>query len=380
MTDTVTATVAHKAKSANVTDANVTGAVSNAASLAAQLGGQLVGENRPVTALAPPDTLGDAPQSGSVVVLSAEEVRAFQSRDLGRVTQGLGALVVSEAVNEGLGAVTCPVIAVPDARLAFAQLTAIFAPPIPKATIAAKAVVHPDAVLGEGVSIGAGAVIGAGVRLGVGCRIGAGCVVGDGAVVGPDTLLHANVTLYPGVQLGARVILHSGVVVGGDGFGYAFGPQGALKIYHHGTVVLEDDVEVGANSCIDRGTLSETRIGARSKIDNLCQIGHNVVIGPDCVVAGASAVGGSTVLGRGVVLGGQVGVTDHVQLGDGVRVAGGSSVLKSVPAGETWAGYPARPHRRWVRELYLLGRLGAIWEHLKDEVRSEGAEPGKKRD
>ncbi len=344
----------------------------DAATLAAQLGGQLVGENRAITALVASSTLNDSPLSGSVVVLSAEEVQAFQTReDSERVTQFLGALVVPEAGAERLGSVFCPVITVPDTRFAFAKLTAIFAPPTPKATIAATAVVHPDAVLGEGVSIGAGTVIGAGVQLGDGCRIGAGCVVGEGALVGEATLLHANVTLYPGVQLGARVILHSGVVVGGDGFGYAFGPQGALKIYHHGTAVLEADVEVGANSCIDRGTLAETRIGARSKIDNLCQIGHNVVIGPDCVIAGASAVGGSTVLGRGVVLGGQVGVTDHVQLGDGVRVAGGSSVLKSVPAGETWAGYPARPHRRWVRELYLLGRLEAIWDYLKGDIRSQ---------
>ena len=372
MTDTV-------AQNVIATNAKVTKAVSDAVTLAAQLGGQLVGENRTVTALVAPDALGDAPQSGksgSVVVLSAEEVRAFQSRGLERMTQGLGALVVSEAVNEALGAVTCPVIAVPDTRLAFAQLTAIFVPPLPKAVIAETAAIHPDAVLGKGVSIGAGAVIGEGVQLGNGCRIGAGCVIGEGAVIGDDALLHANVTLYPGVQLGARVILHSGVVVGGDGFGYAFGLQGALKIYHHGTVVLEDDVEVGANSCIDRGTLAETRIGARSKIDNLCQIGHNVVIGPDCVIAGASAIGGSTVLGRGVVLGGQVGVTDHVRLGEGARVAGGSSVLKSIPAGETWAGYPARPHRRWVRELYLLGRLEAVWEHLKGDLRS--AKKGKR--
>ena len=370
MTDTATDTVAQDATAAKNT--------SDAATLAAQLGGQLVGENRAVTALVAPSALTDAPPSGSVVVLSTEEFRAL-THDLERVTQTLAALVVPKGLVEGFD-VPCPVITVPDTRLAFAQLTAIFAPPAPKATIAATAVVHPDAVLGEGVSIGAGAVIGAGVQLGDGCRIGAGCVIGEGAVIGDDSLLHANVTLYPGVQLGTRVILHSGVVVGGDGFGYAFGPQGALKIHHHGTVVIEADVEVGANSCVDRGTLAETRIGARTKIDNLCQLGHNVVIGPDCVIAGASAVGGSTVLGRGVVLGGQVGVTDHVQLGDGARVAGGSSVLKSVPAGETWAGYPARPHRRWVRELYLLGRLEAIWEHLKGDVRSTSTRTKRKRD
>ena len=112
--------------------------------------------------------------------------------------------------------------------------------------------------------------------------------------------------------------------------------------------------------------MGETRIGARSKIDNLCQIGHNVVMGPDCVIAGATAIGGSTTLGRGVVVGGKVGVNDHIRIGDGVRVAGGAGVIRSIPAGETWAGFPAQPHRRWVREHYLLGRLERIWLHVKE--------------
>ena len=351
-----------------VNAAHATG--TDALTLAQQLGGQLEGENCTVTGLLAPEDLSK-PRPGGVVVLSTEQFTALQARkDARQVTQSLGALVVPEG-TKGLERVACPVITVPDTRLAFARLTAVFAPAEPEAFIASTAVIHPDAVLGEGVGVGAGAVIGAGAQIGRGCRIGAGCVVGEGVVIGEKTLLYANVTLYPGVQLGARVILHGGVVIGGDGFGYAFGPQGALKIHHHGTVILEDEVEVGANSCIDRGTLSATRIGSRSKIDNLCQIGHNALIGPDCVIAGASAVGGSTVLGRGVVLGGQVGVTDHVQLGDGVKIAGGSSVLKSVPAGETWAGYPARPHRRWVRELYLLGKLEAVWEHLKGDLKAK---------
>ncbi len=342
----------------------LTTAPADAKALAQALGGQLEGENRPVTTLLSPEALEGEPQAGGVVALSAKQTAAFRQVPDNLHLEHLAALVVPEPL-EAEHEFPCPVITVADTRIAFAQLTALFAPATPKMEIAETACIHPSATLGEGASVGAGAVIGAGVRLGAGCRVGAGCVLGEGVVLGEGTLLHANVTLYPGVQLGARVILHSGVVVGADGFGYAFGPQGALKIHHHGTVVIGDDVEVGANSCIDRGTLSETRIGARSKIDNLCQIGHNAVLGPDCVVAGASAVGGSTVLGRGVVLGGQVGVTDHVRLGDGVRIAGGSSVLKSVPAGEVWAGYPARPHRRWVRELYLLGKLETIWKQLK---------------
>ncbi len=360
----------------------------NTATLAQKLGGRLSGETLSVTRLLSADDLlyadllskqNGKSQIGGVVVFSPTEVAAFSNQpDKGSATKNLGALIVPNGSAEA--SFSCPVITVPDTRLAFAQLSALFAPPLPDAVIAETAIIHPDATLGEGVSVGVGAVVGAKALVGKSCHIGAGCVVGEGVVLGEDTLLHAHVTLYPGVTLGARVILHSGVVVGADGFGYAFGPQGALKIHHHGTVVLEDDVEVGANSCIDRGTLHETRIGARTKIDNLCQLGHNVVTGPDCVIAGASAVGGSTVLGRGVVLGGQVGVTDHVQLGDGVRIAGGSSVLKSVPADGTWAGYPARPHRRWVRELYLLGKLETIWEHLKSDVKSKKMQSEKNRE
>lgn len=220
-------------------------------------------------------------------------------------------------------------------------------------------------------------MIGAGAVIGAGSRVGPGCVLGEGVTLGPDCVLHANVTLYPGTALGARVIVHSGAVLGADGFGYAFGPQGAVKIHHLGGVVIEDDVEVGANTCIDRGTLLDTRVGARTKIDNLCQIGHNVQIGPDCVIAGGSAIGGSTVLERGVLLGGAVAVTDHVRLGAGARVGGRSSVTKSVPAGETWAGYPAKPQRKWVRELYLIGKLEAIWASVRAQGRPvSGARTG----
>ncbi len=324
--------------------------------LARTLGGRLAGENRPVSALIDPSQ--GAVAGGVMVIESPAQLEGLLR---GTALHTLGAAVVPA----GLGAaLPCPTIFVEEPRLAFARLSSLFAPPQPEPAVSADALIHPGTALGEGVSVGPGAVIGEGASIGPGCRVGPGCVVGEGAVLGEYTVLHANVTLYPGVRLGARVILHSGVVVGADGFGYAFSAQGALKIHHLGTVVIEDDVEVGANSCIDRGTLGETRIGTRSKIDNLCQIGHNVTLGPDCIVAGASAIGGSTVLERGVVLGGAVAVKDHVRLGVGARVAGRSSVTKSVPAGQTWAGYPAKPQRKWVRELYLLGQLDTLWKRL----------------
>ncbi len=325
--------------------------------LATLLGGRLERTGKPttqpITSLAPLT----APRPGSVVVAeTAAGVAALEGASVGLV-------VVPEELET---ASPHPLLRVADARLALATLSALFdSRPRPRPGVSPGAHVHPDAVLGRDVSVAAGVVVGAGAWLGDGCVLQPGCVVGAGAVLGEGCVLHANVTLYDGVLLGARVILHSGVVVGADGFGYARGPRGAVKIHHLGTVEIGDDVEIGANTCVDRGTLQATTIGPRTKIDNLCQIGHNVRIGADCLVAGTVGVAGSTTLGDGVVVGGNAGFADHLTIGDGARIAGRAGVTKDVPAHETWAGFPARPYRAWVRELYLLGRLETIWARVK---------------
>ena len=291
-----------------------------------------------------------------VVVGNAKEVEALKDAEA-------AVLVVSEAWQLDTSQ---PLIRVKDTRLALAQLSHLFDTRLPVAEgIHLSATVHPSAVLAENVHLGAGAVVAAGVRLGRGTRVGPGCVLGEGVSVGADCTLHANVTLYDGVTLHDRVTLHSGAVVGADGFGYARGPRGAVKIHHLGGVVLEDDVEVGANTCIDRGTLSDTRVGARSKIDNLCQIGHNVVIGPDCLIAGTVGIAGSTTLGARVTVGGSAGIGDHLNIGDDARVAGRAGVVKDIPSGETWAGFPARPHKAWLRGLYLQGKLETLWQAFR---------------
>lgn len=307
----------------------------------------------------------DCPKRDAIVVV--ESARGLAGLDLSEV----GAVVLPEGVSlEGLPAQPSGVIRVKDTRLALAQLSALFdnRPEQPAAT-ALSASVHPAATLGRGVAVGEHAVIEAEAVLGEGVSIGAGCYIGHGVRIGAHSRLYPNVSLYDGVTLGERVIVHSGAVIGSDGFGYALGAKGALKIHHLGTVEIGDEVEIGAGSCVDRGTLCPTRIGARSKIDNLCQIGHNVQIGSDCLIAGLSGIGGSTVIEDGVILGGAVGVADHLRLGKGARVGGRGGVTKSIPAGQTWAGFPAQPYRAWVRQLYLMGRLERIWEWVKGAQR-----------
>jgi len=260
----------------------------------------------------------------------------------------------------------CSAVRVDDPRLALAQLSALFdRRPAEPAGVHPTAVVAADAALGDGVAVGPHSVVEAGAVIAAGTRIGSHCSLGAGTVLGRDCRLHAGVTLYDGVTLGERVELHSGCVVGADGFGYAAGPGGAAKIHHLGGVIIGDDVEIGANSAVDRGTLDPTRIGPRSKIDNHCQIGHNVTIGSDCLIAGMTGIAGSSSVGDRTILGGYVAVADHVAIGADVRIAGRAGVTKDVPDGETWAGFPAQPYRRWVRGLYLQGRLERIWQAVK---------------
>ena len=321
--------------------------------LAERLGGQLQGENREVSSLV---SLERARADAVVVLSKAAEVENLSTAEVAVL------VVPADLTLE----TPHPVIRVADTRLALAQLTQMFGT---RADVAegqhSSATIHPEAALAEDVHLATNVTVAAGARLGRGTRVGSGCVIGQNVVVGEDCILHANVTLYEGVRLGDRVQLHSGVVIGADGFGYAAGARGAVKIHHLGGVVLENDVEIGANSCVDRGTLDDTRIGARTKIDNLCQIGHNVSVGSDCLLAGGVAVGGSTRIGNRVTVGGLAGFADHLEIGDDVRIAGRAGVTKDIPAGETWAGFPAQPYKKWVRGLYLVGKLETLWQAFK---------------
>jgi UDP-3-O-[3-hydroxymyristoyl] glucosamine N-acyltransferase len=241
--------------------------------------------------------------------------------------------------------------------IAFARAAQKFYPaPRPPIGVAPTAVIDPTAVLGEGVAIAHHAVIGAGVEIGDGTAVGANSVIGDGCVIGRDCLIGPNVTISH-CLMGDRVMLHPGVRIGQDGFGFAMDPSGHVKIPQLGRVRIGDDVEIGANSTVDRGAGPDTVVGAGSMIDNLVQIAHNVVLGRGCVMVAQSGVSGSSKLGDFVTVGGQAGIVGHLTLGDGVRVGGQSGVTRNLPSGAAVGGSPAVPILQWHRQTAALNRL-----------------------
>jgi UDP-3-O-[3-hydroxymyristoyl] glucosamine N-acyltransferase len=237
-----------------------------------------------------------------------------------------------------------------------------FLPPPAPAVIHPSAVIAPEVTLGANVSIGALAVIERGAEIEDGAHIGAQCYVGEGVRIGAGTVLHAGAKVLERCQVGARCVLNAGCVIGGDGFGFAEDAQAPdgerrLKIPQVGIVILEDDVEIGANSTVDRATFGATQIGKGSKIDNLVMVAHNVQMGSDCVIVSQVGISGSSKLGKRVILGGQVGLVGHISLGDDVQVAGQSGVMSSAPAGSRLGGSPAQSAMGWLREQAALRRL-----------------------
>jgi UDP-3-O-[3-hydroxymyristoyl] glucosamine N-acyltransferase len=254
-----------------------------------------------------------------------------------------------------------------------AMLAAFHRPPPRPEGIHPSAVVAPTARLGVGVTVEPYAVIGESVVVGDGCWIGAGAVVEAGCVLGSVVRLHPNVVVYPAVELGDRVVLHAGARVGREGFGFLPTPQGPQRIPHLGRCVLEADVEVGANSCVDRGSVDDTVIGAGTKLDNLVHVAHNVRIGRLCFLAAQVGIAGSTRIEDGVQLGGQVGISGHLTVGARASVAAQAGVIGDVPPGETWSGYPARPHREQLRAQGALARLARVIRPLERLV--SGGDP-----
>jgi UDP-3-O-[3-hydroxymyristoyl] glucosamine N-acyltransferase len=234
--------------------------------------------------------------------------------------------------------------------------------------VAADATVHPTARLEVDVKIEPGAVVGAHCEIGTGTVIGPGATLGPHVRVGRHGFVGASTTLTNAL-IGDRVIIHPGVRIGQDGFGYLMGRKGHQKVPQVGRVIIQDDVEIGANTTIDRGASRDTMIGEGTKIDNLVQIGHNVVIGRHCVIVAQTGISGSVTLGDFVVLGARVGVDNHVTIGEGAQIAAISVVHGDVPPGVRWGGTPAKPVRQWFREMKLL-------EQLARAPAKGGAKPG----
>ncbi|PHS28027.1 MAG: UDP-3-O-(3-hydroxymyristoyl)glucosamine N-acyltransferase [Robiginitomaculum sp.] len=218
--------------------------------------------------------------------------------------------------------------------------------------------ISPDAHLGKNVQIGAGACIGPDAHIGDGSIIGPSAVIGPGCVLGQYCVIGAGAVIGFTI-MGDAVDIRPGAVLGEAGLGVVSGELGIVSTAHFGIVHLGDAVRIGANSTVDRAVFGQTRIGARSKLDNLVQISHNVQIGDDCVLASFCGIAGSSILGNDVMMGGRAGVADHIKVGTGVRIAAAAAVMKNIPAGEVWGGHPARPLRRYMREQIALRDLAA---------------------
>jgi UDP-3-O-[3-hydroxymyristoyl] glucosamine N-acyltransferase len=257
-------------------------------------------------------------------------------------------------------------VALKDPRLAFAEaLEALYPRTLPPAGIHASAVVDPSARIGEGVHLAARVVVGADCVLGAGCVLHPGVVLYEDVQLGEGCELHANAVLHPGSRLGRHCVVHSGAVIGSEGFGFVPSAQGWRKMPQTGQVVLEEGVEVGCGSTVDRPSVGETRLGAGTKIDNLVHIGHGVVTGRGCALAAQVGIAGGARLGNGVILAGQVGVANKAVIGDRAVASSKSGIHGEVGAGEVVSGYPAIPNRLWLRCSAAFSRLPEMAKTLR---------------
>ena len=304
------------------------------------------------------EAVGSPRAAGSATLLFAETEQALAAAQL---TQA--AAVLTQARSHAAAPGPRPVLLHPQPKLAFALAARLLrGMPAPSG-------IHPSAIVPDdlrnqpGLSVAPYAVVGEGCRLGPNVRIDAGAILGPGCVLGENTHIHPRAVLYPGTVLGARCVVHAGAVLGADGFGYVRDTVSGTytQFPQQGRLVLEDDVEIGANTTVDRGALEETRICRGTKIDNLVHIGHNVTVGADVVIAAQTGISGSSSIGDGAIVAGQVGIADHVAIGPGAVLGaqcGVPSNKRITGPGQLFWGTPARPIAQYLRELAILARLG----------------------
>ncbi len=271
-------------------------------------------------------------------------------------------------VSRDFPATTRPVIRTQNPYYAFLRVLQVFHPPVVTVAVGihSTAIVDETAQLGRNIRVGPGVVIDRNCRIGDEVVIHAGVVIGPEVEIGHHTLIYANVTVRERVRIGNNVIIHSGTVIGSDGFGFAREGQQYFKIPQVGTVIIEDDVEIGANCAIDRATLGATVIHRGAKLDNLIQVAHNVEIGENTVIAAQTGISGSTKIGKNVMIGGQVGFVGHIEIGDNTIIGAQSGVSKSLPPNSTYFGYPARPMMQAKREEAALRRLPDLLKRIAE--------------
>lgn len=321
--------------------------------IAARTGGRVVGDgSRVVTGALPPDSAGESD------LTFAFNEKALRSLSTSRAR----AVVVAEGMNAG----DRDQIVHRNPGAALATILALFHPVRrPEPGVHPTASVHPTAKVGSGVHVGPFAVVERDAVLRDGAVVSAAAFVGAGSVVGEGTVLHPHCVLYPGVVMGRDCIVHSGVVVGADGFGFARAGGKHVKIPQVSGVTLGDDVEIGANSCIDRGTMTPTRVGSNTKLDNLVQIGHNSVIGDRVIICGQCAIAGTTTIEDDCVLAGQVGAAGHLTVGRGSMAAAGTGITSDVEPGSRIAGHPPMKLEDWRRAHASLRHLAEMREELR---------------
>ncbi len=333
----------------------------SAAEIAKMIGGEVAGD--PATILkgfAP----ADRAQTGDLTFAENENYFA-------RAEQSAASAIIVEGPSTSTGKV---LIRVPNARIAFAKVLAIFFPePTFAAGIHSTAIVPSSANVDSTAHIGPYCVVAENVRVGPRCVLQAGIYLGANAQLGEEVNIFPNVTIYARTEIGNRVRIHSGSIIGADGFGYVQDGPVHRKIPQIGNVIIRDDVEIGANVTIDRGALGPTIIGKGTKIDNLVQIGHNVTFGEHCLVVSQAGIAGSTKLGSYVVLGGQVGLAGHLKIGDRVTVAAQSGVMHDIPDGQKWIWTPAQPDRQAKRQMIAMQQLPDLLRRVSELEKKLGS-------
>lgn len=320
-----------------------------------------------------PATLEDAEPGDICFIRSADYAGRWQS------SRGTAALVTRGIDVPGHDSKSRALLVVPDADLALVHLLSQIdvQGPAHQPGLHPASVVSPEADVASDACIGPYCVVEPGARIGARATLVANVSIGANACIGDECTLYPGVVVYARSVVGNRVVLHANAVIGADGFGYvgSEGGAGPIKVPHLGNVVLGDDVEIGASSCIDRAKFGSTSVGQFTKIDNLVQVGHNCTIGKGCVICGHTAVAGSVRIGDYVAIGGKVGFADNISVGDGASIGGGSMVINDVPAGEIWAGVPAGPAREALARHAAFRNLPEIARNVKKLMRAQDKQP-----